>query len=70
MNLELLFAEFLRVRRLLKNISLNTERYYKQSFTAFKTYSSLDENLLLFSLIVIESITQFTSQFTRSNYVS
>lgn len=45
MNLEALFNEFLRERRLLKNISPNTEKYYKQSFTAFKTYSDISEEL-------------------------
>jgi hypothetical protein len=32
-------------RRILKNISPNTERYYKQSFTAFKTCASLEDEL-------------------------
>jgi site-specific recombinase XerD len=43
MNLELLFEEFLRERKLLKNISLNTEKYYRQSFQAFKTYGNTEE---------------------------
>lgn len=45
LNLELLFAEFLKERRYLKNISPNTERFYNQSWTAYKKYGSLDVEL-------------------------
>jgi integrase/recombinase XerD len=39
MRYEDLFQDFLRERRFLKNISPNTERYYNQSWTAYKTYA-------------------------------
>jgi site-specific recombinase XerD len=38
-QLELLFREFLRERKLLKNISKNTERFYNQSWIAYKQYA-------------------------------
>jgi hypothetical protein len=43
MHLEALFAEFLRERKFLKNISPNTEKFYKQSWTAFNKYGNLEE---------------------------
>lgn len=45
LNLEALFAEFLKERRYLKNITKNTERYYNQSWTAYKEYGGLDAEL-------------------------
>lgn len=39
-TLESLFDEFLRERKYLKNISLNTEKFYRQAWTAFKKYST------------------------------
>jgi site-specific recombinase XerD len=45
LDLEKLFEEFLRERRYLKNISPNTEKFYRQSWTAYKKYSSLELEL-------------------------
>lgn len=45
LNLELLFAQFLKERKYLKNISPNTERHYNQSWTAYKKYGSLEIEL-------------------------
>lgn len=39
LDYEALFTEFLRERRYLKNISINTERFYNQSWSAYKTYA-------------------------------
>jgi integrase/recombinase XerD len=39
MELEALFEEFIRERRLLKNISRKTEIYYQQGFNAYKRYA-------------------------------
>ena len=43
-NLEALFEEFHKERKFLKNIARKPELYYRQSFTAFKKYSSKPEN--------------------------
>ncbi len=45
MNLELLFIEFLRERRLLKNIAKTTENHYKQSWRAFVKHGGMDGDL-------------------------
>lgn len=39
-NLDQLFEEYLKEKKYLKNIARNTELNYRQSFTAFKKYSS------------------------------
>lgn len=50
MNFEALFEEFLRERRLLRNIAKTTENYYKISFSAFRNYGGADEELSKTSL--------------------